>query len=126
MGPRERLAAQAGGVCDRPDRGGLLLIEVAARVWLALSSGARAALDLRSGAVETAWFDILEQDLKTDAAAPRLYLPDAELFWRLRPGSSLEVENQVYKTRTRPRTWRIEINAEGQRGAPPPGPEPRR
>ena len=103
---------------------GLLLIEAAARVWLALSSGSRSAQDVRTGAVETAWFDILEQDLKTDAAAPRLYQPDAELFWRLRPGISLEVENQVYKTRTRPQTWRIQINAEGQRGAPPPGPEP--
>ena len=38
-------------------------------------------------------------------------------------GTRLEVENQVYQTRTRPRTWRIEINAEGQRGAPPPGVE---
>jgi hypothetical protein len=66
---------------------GLLLIEAAARVWLALSSGPRAAQDVRTGAVETAWFDILEQDLKTDAAAPRLYQPDAELFWRLRPAS---------------------------------------
>ena len=52
-----------------------------------------------------------------------MYEPDAELFWRLRPGTSLEVENQVYKTRTRPRTWRIEINPEGQRGPAPPGPE---
>jgi lysophospholipase L1-like esterase len=97
--------------------GGLLLIEAAARVWLALASQPRAAT---TPGVETAWFEILEQDLSTDAQAPRLYQPDAELFWRLRPDTSLEVENRVYKTRTRPATWRIEINAEGQRGAPFP------
>ncbi len=99
---------------------GLLLIEAAARVWLALSSRPLAAIDLRSGSIETAWFDILEQDLKTDGQVPSLYLPDPELFWRLRPDTALEVENRVYKTRTRPVTWRIEINAEGQRGAPHP------
>ena len=99
---------------------GLLLIEVAARAWLALSAGAREANDLRSGAVETTWFDILEQDLKTDPDAPRLYQPDPELFWRLRPDTALEVDNQVYQTRTRPRTWRIQINPEGQRGPASP------
>jgi len=100
--------------------GGLLLIEGAARVWLALSSQPQAALDLRSGQVETAWIEILEQDLKAQGQAQELYLPDAELFWRLRPDTSLEVENRVYQTRTRPVTWRIRINPEGQRGAPPP------
>jgi lysophospholipase L1-like esterase len=103
--------------------GGLLLIEAAARVWLALSASSRAAQDVRTGALETAWLDILEQDLETDAAAPRLYQPDASLFWRLRPGARLEVENQVYQTRTRPQTWRIEIDAEGRRGAPGAGSE---
>jgi lysophospholipase L1-like esterase len=101
---------------------GLLLIEGAARAWLALASAPRTALDLRSGSIQTAWFDILEQDL-TGAAAPRLYQPDGKLFWRLRPGTELEVENQVYRTRGRPVTWRIQINAEGQRGGPPPRPE---
>jgi lysophospholipase L1-like esterase len=100
---------------------GLLLIEAAARAWLALAEPP-AAPSPRSG-LETAWFEILEQDLKTDAQAPRLYQPDAELFWKLRPDTSLEVENAVYQTRTRPLTWRIEINAEGQRGAPAPGAE---
>ena len=99
---------------------GLLLIEGAARLWLALSSRPPPAVDLRSGSIETAWFDILEQDLKTGGQASGLYLPDAELFWRLRPDTRLEVENRVYKTRTRPITWRIGINAEGQRGAPHP------
>jgi lysophospholipase L1-like esterase len=99
---------------------GLLLIEGAARVWLALSSLSLAAIDPREGSIETAWFEILEQDLETDGPAPSLYVPDPELFWRLRPDTSLEVVNQVYKTRTRPVTWRIEINAEGQRGAPLP------
>ena len=103
--------------------GGLLLIEGAARVWLALSARPLAAIDVQSGAIETAWFDILEQDLKTGAEAPSLYLPDAELFWRLRPDTALEVENQVYRTRTRPVTWRIRINPEGQRGASHPRPE---
>ena len=96
---------------------GLLLIEGAARVWLALSARPLAAIDVRSGSLETAWFEILERDLKTDLDAPGLYLPDAELFWRLRPDTALEVENQVYQTRTRPVTWRIRINPEGQRGA---------
>ena len=97
--------------------GGLLLIEGAARVWLALTSGPLAAIDVRSGSIETAWLEILEQDLESNLEAPGLYLPDAELFWRLRPDTSLEVENRVYQTRTRPVTWRIRINPEGQRGA---------
>ena len=45
---------------------GLLLIEGAARVWLALSSRPLAAIDPRSGSIETAWFGILEQDLETE------------------------------------------------------------
>ena len=105
--------------------GGLLLIEGAARVWLALSARPLAAIDVRSGSIETAWFEILERDLTTDRDAPGLYLPDAELFWRLRPDTALEVENLVYRTRTRPVTWRIRINPEGQRGAVFPAPRSR-
>jgi lysophospholipase L1-like esterase len=102
---------------------GLLLIEGAARVWLALASQPRAARSPGSEAIETAWFEILEQDLETGPRAPGLYRSDAELFWRLQPDTSLEVENRVYRMRTRPVTWRIEINADGQRGAPFPSAE---
>lgn len=100
---------------------GLLLIEGAARLWLALTAPPPAAIDARSGAIETAWLDILDRDLEAGAGVPGLYLPDAELFWRLRPDTALEVENRVYQLRTGPATWRIRIGPQGQRGRAFPG-----
>lgn len=91
----------------------LLLVEGAARLWLAVSSRPRPA----SGGGETDWLDVLGEDLHVEDQDVRLYVPDAELFWTLRPGAAAAVRNVVYETRTRPVRWRIRINEEGHRGA---------
>ncbi len=70
------------------------------------------------GSIETRWFEALDDDLRGGGAGADLYIPDAELFWRLRPGTAIEVPNSVYQTRTRPVTWNIQINEEGFRGPP--------
>lgn len=71
------------------------------------------------GSIETRWFEALDDDLRGGGAGADLYIPDAELFWRLRPGTAIEVPNAVYQTRTRPVTWNIQINEEGFRGPLP-------
>jgi lysophospholipase L1-like esterase len=98
----------------------LLLIEGSARLWLLLAPPSLDAVDVTAGSIETDWLDLLEEDLEIPGRRADLYLPDAELFWTLRPGTSVEVENVVYKTRTRPLTWKIRINEEGYRGASHP------
>lgn len=99
------------------------LIEGAARIWLAFASRPAAALDVASGAIETKWFDVLNEDLRGGGAGADLYVPDARLFWRLRPDTSARVVNAVYKTRTQPVTWNIRINEDGFRGPPYPADE---
>jgi len=96
------------------------LIEGTARIWLALASGPAAAVDVASGSIETKWFDVLNEDLRGGGTGADLYVPDARLFWKLRPDTSVEVANAVYKTRTRPMTWNIRINEDGFRGLPYP------
>jgi lysophospholipase L1-like esterase len=97
----------------------LLLVEAGARLWLALGPGAGRGR-APGTPLDTRWLETMERDLPVDARSVGLYLPDAELFWRLRPGIELEVENVVYRTRDEPVRWSLRINEAGFRGHPYP------
>jgi len=49
-----------------------------------------------------------------------LYIPDRDLFWKMRSNSSFDVENVVYRMRDEALNWHFETNAVGHRGAPYP------
>jgi lysophospholipase L1-like esterase len=91
---------------------GLLLIEGGARVWLHLSPPPPPHV----GRIESNWFGLLKSDLATANAGPDLYVPDAHLFWTLRPDIDVTVTNVVYKTRGKPVLWNIRTNSAGYRG----------
>ena len=97
----------------------LLLFEGAARLWLERFPP-KIDMAAVAGVADTHWFEILGEDLATQDGDAELYLPDGELFWKLRPNSSLDVENVVYRMRGEPLRWHLEVNANGHRGAPYP------
>jgi lysophospholipase L1-like esterase len=89
------------------------LLEAGARLWLRVSSPAAIEIDSAADTVETDWLGRLERDLEVGR---RLYVPDEELFWRLRPGFTAEVDNAVYVTRSGGLRWTIQTNEDGYRG----------
>lgn len=101
----------------------LVLLEGGARLWLAVAGPGGTPADPLRGALETSWLATLEDDLAPERPGVRLYRPDLELFWSLRPGSEASVVNQVYEMKGEPVRWRIRINDDGHRGPVYPGPQ---
>lgn len=94
----------------------LVLAEAGARLVLALRPPAPlVAARVAGGAVGTEWFDLLVPDVGDPAAGARLYLPDPDLFWTLRPGFRADLENVCYGTTDTPVTWRVTIDEHGRR-----------
>ena len=98
--------------------GALILMEGGARLVEVGSSDHADAAAIDRTAVQTDWLNILERDLPESSQATTLYVPDRDLFWRLRPDTSLDVDNTVYETLTTPIRWNIRINKNGHRGRP--------
>jgi len=101
----------------------LVLLEGGARLWLAFAGSDRTSADPLRGALETSWLATLEDDLAPERPGVRLYRPDLELFWSLRPGTEASVVNQVYEMKGEPVRWRIRINDDGHRGPAYPDPQ---
>jgi len=97
---------------------------VAIATLVSAELGARLALALwpqsSSATVDGGWLAGMALDLGAADSAEPLYLPDAELMWRLRPGASLRPVNRVYEMRDEPVRWQLTINDDGHRGPPYP------
>jgi lysophospholipase L1-like esterase len=91
----------------------LFLLEAGARILLSFSAPATIEIDPTAESIETNWLGILERDL---GVGRRLYVPDAELLWKLQPEFSAQVDNAVYVTRGGALQWTIRTNKDGFRG----------
>jgi lysophospholipase L1-like esterase len=102
----------------------LSMIEGAAWIWLRLAASRIPVGNIATETIGTDWFDFLNDDLVTAGKSTPLYVPDAKLFWRLRPDTNASLENIVYKTKGEPVRWEITINGDGFRGTPYPSDNP--
>lgn len=93
----------------------LVLLEGAARVWLAVSEATLEA-EIAGGAIETNWLHNMNVELARSTRGAKLYEPDLQLFWKLRPNTQLVVTNEIFATRGKPLEWELSINSEGFRG----------
>jgi len=91
----------------------MILLEAGARLLLSFSAPTTIEIDPAAESIETNWLGMLERDLKVGR---RLYVPDAALFWRLRPKFTAKVDNAVYVTRGGAQQWTIRTNKDGFRG----------
>jgi lysophospholipase L1-like esterase len=98
-----------------------VLLEAAARLWLAVSDATLQA-EIAGGAIQTNWLHNLYVELASGDRSAKLYEPDLELFWKLRPNTKLPVANEVFVTRGKPLEWELRTNAEGFRGPQYPSP----
>lgn len=94
----------------------MVVIEGAVRLLILVSSKQRYNINAANVMIETDWLNILNRDIRGAGNASELYVPDAKVFWRLRPVITVELENRVYKMNDEPIRWTVKINADGYRG----------